>query len=145
MSDPRATVSHEGVGYEAEPFVADGVTIVYSATAANGSTSVGLACTRSAAKTAALAADGEAILGKLIKVESDGICVVQTGGYMTLPGGTGATLTRGKKIVGALLSSAKGYIREVAVATAAELGIARGSIEDATTTTAVLVRLEKAA
>lgn len=145
MSDPRAAVSFDGIGYEAETFAVDGVTLSYSATAVNGSASVGLACTRSAAKTVALAADGEAIVGKLIKIESDGFAVVQTGGYMTLPGGTGASLTRGKKIVGALLSSAKGYIREVATATAAELGIARGSIEDATTTTAVVVRLEKAA
>lgn len=144
MSDPRAGTSFEGIGYEAETFAIDNSTITYSATTANGSAQVGLAVTESAAKTVALAADGEMIVGKLIKVESDGYCVVQTGGHVTLPGGTGASLTRGKKIVGALLSSAKGYIREVATATAAELGIARGSIVDATTTTAVVVRLDSA-
>jgi len=81
------------------------------------------------------------VLGKLIKVESDGFCVVQTEGYMTLPGGTSATLTAGSKIVGDLLVSAEGYIRVVATGTAAELGVARGIIVDATTTTAVLVKL----
>ena len=143
MSDPRNAVSLVGIGYETETFLIDNSTITYSATVANGSASVGLAVTFSAADTVALAADGNAIVGKLIKVESDNKAVVQTGGYVTLPGGNGASLTRGKKIVGALnASSAAGYIREVATATAAELGVCRGMITNAGTTTAVVVRLE---
>jgi hypothetical protein len=44
--------------------------------------------------------------------------------------------------VGDLLVSAKGYIREVATATAAELGVMGGSaIIDPSTTTAVVVNL----
>jgi len=141
MADPRNAVAFEGIGYEAQTFLIDNSTITYSATVANGSAKVGLAVAFSASKTVELAGDGEEIVGKLISVESDNKAVVQTGGYMTLPAGTGATLTPGKKIVGDLLVSAEGYIREVATATAAELGVARGMIVDAGTTTAVVVKL----
>jgi len=140
MADPRAAANKVGIGYKAETFAHDS-TIVYSATVANGSASVGLAVSLESDETVTLAGDGENVLGKLIKVESDGFCVVQTEGYMTLPGGTGASLTAGSKIVGDLLSSAEGYIRVVATGTAAELGVARGIIIDATTTTAVVVKL----
>lgn len=141
MADARNTVDFEDIGAEFVTFLIDDSTITYSATAANGSASVGLAVALSTHKTIELVGDGEEVLGKLISVESDGKAVVQTGGYMELPGGTGAALTPGKKIVGDLLSSAEGYIREVATATAAELGVARGMIIDAGTTTAVVVRL----
>lgn len=146
MADPRNAVSLIGIGYEAETFLIDNSTITYSATVTGGSASVGLAVTFSADDTVALTADGNAVVGKLVKVEADNKAVVQTGGYLTLPGGASASLTRGKKIVGALgAASAKGYIREVATATAAELGVARGFITNAGTTTAVVVRLEGAA
>jgi len=140
MADPRAAANKVGIGYKAETYAHDN-TIVYSATVANGSASVGLAVSLESDEVVTLAGDGENVLGKLIKVESDGFCVVQTEGYMTLPGGTGASLTAGSKIVGDLLSSAEGYIRVVATGTAAELGVARGIIIDATTTTAVVVKL----
>jgi hypothetical protein len=141
MADPRNAVDFVGIGYEAQTFLIDNSTITYSATATNGSASVGLAVALSAAETVELVGDGEEVIGKLIKVESDNKAVVQTAGYMTLPGGTGASLTVGKKIVGDLLVSAEGYIREVATGTAAELGVARGFIVDAGTTTAVVVKL----
>jgi len=137
MADPRNTVAFDGIGYEAQTFLIDDSTITYSATEANGSASVGLAVTLSTHSTVALAADGEFILGKLIKVESDDKAVVQTGGFMTLPGGTSATLTPGLKIVGDLLVAAKGYIRVVAT----EDTVSRGFIVDSSTTTAVVVKL----
>ena len=102
---------------------------------------MGLAVHLSAANTVELVGDGEAVYGKLMNVESDGICTVQVGGFMELPGGTSASLTLGKRIVGDLLVSAEGYIREVDTAQAAELGVARGMITDAGTTTAVMVYL----
>jgi hypothetical protein len=143
MADPRNAVTLVGIGYEAETFLIDNSTITYLATAAGGTASANLAVTFSAADTVKLAEDGEAVVGKLIEVHSDNKAVVQTGGYVELPGGASASLTRGKKIVGALgAASAKGYIREVATATAAELGVARGMITNAATTTAVVVRLE---
>lgn len=142
MADPRATVSFDGIGEERVTFLIDDSTITYSATATNGSAQVGLAVGFSASKTIELVGNGEEVAGKLISVEKDGFAVVQTGGFMTLPAGNGASLTPGKKIVGALnASSAEGYIREVATGTAAELGVARGMIIDAGTTTAVVVRL----
>lgn len=141
MADPRADVVFDGINAEYTTFAIDNSTITYSATAANGSSQVGLAVAFSTHGTVELAGDGEEIVGKLINVEKDNFCTVQTGGYMTLPGGTSATLTPGKQIVGDLLVSAEGYIREVATGTAAELGVSRGMIVDASTTTAVVVRL----
>lgn len=141
MADPRLDTQFEGIGAEFVTFKIDNSTITYSATATNGSASVGLAVALSAAETVELAGDGEEIVGKLISVESDNYCTVQTAGFMTLPAGTSASLTLGKKIVGDLLVAAEGYIREVNTATAAELGVCRGMIVDAGTTTAVVVRL----
>lgn len=142
MTNPRDTVDFVGIGYEAQSFLIDDSTITYSATETNGSAEVGLAVNLSADKTVQLVGDGELVLGKLISVESDNIAIVQTGGYMTLPGGDGATLTIGEKIVGDLgAASAEGYVRAVASATAAELAHARGIIIDNDTTTAVVVKL----
>lgn len=141
MSDPRAGVRYDGIGYKAATFKIDASTITYLATAPNGSSQVGLAVTFSADDTVQLVGDGEFVLGKLISVDKDGYCVVQIGGMMKLPGGTSASLTRGKAIVGDLLVSAEGYIREVNTATAAELGVMQGKIINNGTTTAVVVNL----
>lgn len=142
MADPRNDVDFTGIGYRAEYFKIDNSTITYSATADNGSSQVGKAVKFSADKTVALTTDGSDVEGKLISVEPDLKAVVQTRGYCTLPGGNAASLTLGKKIVGAVDgSSAGGYIREVNTATAAELGLATGKIIDNDTTTAVVVDL----
>lgn len=142
MADPRNDVNFVGIGYRAETFKIDDSTITYSATETNGSAQVGLAVNLSAAETVQLAGDGEAVLGKLIKVEADDKAVVQTKGYCTLPGGDGATLTLNAKIVGDLDGSGnEGYVRAVNTAVAAELGVADGRIIDAGTTTAVVVDL----
>ena len=138
----RTNVSNIGVGGQYRTYKIDDSTITYSATAAGGSSQVGLAVTFSAEDTVALTADGSAVIGKLILVESDGKCNVMTDGTMTLPGGDSATLTVGATIVGALgADSAKGYIRSAASGTAAELVKARGRIENNDTTTAVVVTL----
>lgn len=141
MANPRAIVDFEGIQNYRITVPYDNDTITYSATEENGSAQVGLAVTLTSSDTAALCADAEFVLGKLTKVEADGMCVIERG-FVTLPGGTSATLTRGKGIVGDLLVSAKGYIREVATAQAAELGVQGGShIIDPSTTTAVVVYL----
>lgn len=143
MADPRNAVDFEGIDGVYETFKIDNSTITYDATKANGAatTMIGKAVTFSADSTVALAADGDHVVGKLMLVESDNKANVQTEGGMTLPGGTGATLTRGTPIVGALLSSAKGYIRSAASGTAADLLVAVGEIRDASDTTAVKVTL----
>lgn len=141
MPDPRNTVSFDEIARHYVGVPIDNSTITFDVTKVGGSASVGLAVTLSANKTVALAADGNEVFGKLIKVEDDGVATIQDGGFMKLPGGTAAALTPGKKIVGALLVAAKGYIREVATATAAELGVAKGEIVDASVTTAVVVKL----
>lgn len=144
MADPRNAIDFEGIGILTATYKIDNSTIVYDATKAGGAatTMLNKAVTLSAAGTVALAADGDAVEGKLLLVESDNKCTVQVGGYTTFPGGDSASLTLGKKFVGALgAAAAKGYIREVATGTAAELGKCRGRIVDAGTTTAVMVDL----
>ncbi len=122
-------------------FEIDDSTITFDEDEEGGSAQVGLAVGLTAAGLVELVGDGEEVIGKLIKVEGDGAATVQIGGFMTLPGGTGASLTAGKKIVGDLLVAAEGYIREVATGTAAELGVARGFIKDPADTDAVVVYL----
>lgn len=141
MADPRAAVSFEGLDYHASTIAHD-ATIVYDATKSNGSVSVGLAVSIESDGLVTLAGADENVLGKLIKVESDGFCVVQDEGYMQLPGGASATLTAGLRIVGALgAASAEGYIKVAAAATAAHHIISRGVIVDASVTTAVWVKM----
>jgi hypothetical protein len=143
MADPRTGIGlWEEEGALFQTFTYDNSTITYSATEEGGSAVVGRAVTFSAAAgVIETVADGEFVLGRLVKVESDGKCTVQTKGVMELPAGTTATLTLGKAIVGDLLIAAEGYIREVNTATAAELGVQNGKIWEATTTTAVVVHL----
>lgn len=143
MPDPRTAVEFEGIGDVRATFMIDNSTIVYDGTASQGAaaTMIGKAVSLSADDTVQLVADGDAIVGKLIKVESDNKAVVQVEGFTTLPGGASAALTRGLKFVGALgASSARGYIREAASATPAELNKGRGRIVRNGTTTAVVVQ-----
>jgi hypothetical protein len=140
MPAGRKQVDYTDIDFGALTLKIDASTIVYDSTKANGSAQVGLAVTLSADDTVALTADGDFVLGKLLKVAADGFCTVQYDGLMALPAGASASVTRGKAIVGALgASSAKGYIREVATATAAELGRMQGSIINAADATAVVV------
>lgn len=141
MANPRDSFSWEGSGQEFAAFTIDDSTITYDGTKANGSAQVGLAVTLTASRTVGLTTDGSRVVGKLISVEQDKLCAVQVGGFVTLPSGASASLTPGKAIVGDLDTSAKGYIREVATATAAELGVCGGIIMDATDTAAVWVLL----
>ena len=134
MSDPRAAVLVDTINAKYATLQIDDSTITYLATVAGGSASVGKAVKMSAVNTVALATDGSAVTGKLLKVESDNFALVQVGGGMTLPGGDSATLTAGKKVVGAInAQSAGGYIREVNTGAAGELGLARGFTVDGTT------------
>jgi hypothetical protein len=141
MPNPRNIVAYEGIAPVYATYLIDGSTITYDATKAGGSAQVNLAVVLSASKTVALTQDASAVHGKLILVEADGKCTVQTGGYCTLPGGASATLTPGSRVVGALgAANARGYIRSVAAATLAEVAVARGEIVDAATATAVVVK-----
>ena len=153
LATPRNIVGlEETMGPHDITFKIDNSTITYDATKANGAatTMIDKAVTFSADDTVALCADGDAVVGKLISVTADLKCSVRVKGFVTLPGGASATLTRGKKIVGALgASSAKGYIRDVVVAAgtyaaaeANEAQKARGMIINVGTTTAVGVLLD---
>src|SRR3990172_12911660 len=112
MADPRAAVSFEGISPVIATFKHDS-TIVYDRTQDGNSAQIGLAVTLSTTDdTVTLVGDGERVLGKLLSVGPDGFCAVQIGGGMTLPGGAGATLTIGTKVMGDLgAAAAEGYIQ----------------------------------
>lgn len=144
MANPRNDVRFKNIRVKRETYKYDN-TIVYNAALPGNSAQAGLAVTQigEAAKTVSLVAAGELVAGRLELVEADGNCVVTVMGNVELPAGTGAVLTPGAKIVGALLGAAEGYIDSAAaVATAASAQAARGRIIDATTTTAVVVALD---
>lgn len=144
MANPRDIVEFEGIDHVTATFKIDAVTIVYDSAQPGGAaaTMIGKAVSLSADDTIQLTSDGEAVIGKLLLVEAGNKATVQVGGFCTLPGGASAALTRGKTIIGALgAASAKGYIREAASGTAAELVLARGRIIRNGTTTAVVVQL----
>lgn len=145
MANPRKVTDKEGIGQQRNTYKIDDSTITYDKTKKFGSAQagVGLAVTLSADDTVALVADGQAVLGILELVEKDGMCSVTDKGYCKFKKGNGASVTKGKKIVGALgAASAKGYIREVATGTAAELGVARGLIEDTSGDPDIVVLLD---
>lgn len=145
MGNPRKVTDKEGIGQQRNTYKIDNSTIVYDKTQKFGSAVAGvnLVVTLSGDDTVALAGDGEAVLGILELVERDGMCSVTDKGYIKGLKGNGASVTKGKKIVGALnASSAKGYIREVATGTPAELGRARGVIEDTSGDPTIVVLLD---
>lgn len=145
MANPRAITDKEGIDVRFATFSIDNSTITYDKTKAFGSAQAGvnLAVTLSGNDTVALCADGDAVLGLLEQVEADGKCTVSYAGWLKFLKGASATVTRGKKIVGALgASSARGYVREVATATAAELGKQRGFIEDTSGDPIIVVYLD---
>lgn len=133
MADPRLAVSITGLHAQFLSAKYDDDTIEYSVTADGGSSQCNLGVTLKAdAGVIMLVGDGEFVLGKLEAVESDGICLVQYHGFMTLPAGYGVSaVALGKHIVGDLgPAAAEGYIREVNTGEAAELGVDRGFVWD---------------
>jgi hypothetical protein len=139
MVNARNDVDFTGLHPKRATYKSDGVDIVYSETQANGSAVVGRAAMISAHKTVRLCGNGDPVRGELERVERDGNVVVNTS-YVVLPGGEGAALTPGKKIVGALgAGGARGYIREAA--SAADALVARGCIIDSSDPAAVVVDL----
>jgi hypothetical protein len=142
MANPRKTVDFTDIGREPASYLYDGVTITYDRTLRGGSSVVGKAVTVGANRTVALCADGDPVEGILEVVEADGVCTVKYDGYGVLPGGAAATLTRGRKFVGAVGAGGagdKGYIR--VAASAGDALVARGAIVDNADATAVIVRL----
>ena len=152
MANPGLAREYEGINGHYTTYDADGSSIVFDRTKDGGSVAVGLAVTQTGKTDGqiGLTTDGSYVTGKLIKVEADGKCTVQDGGFCKLPGGNAALLTQGAKIVGALgAASAPGYIRAVPAAggayvqaEAAAAALGRGSIVENDVTTAVVVNLD---
>lgn len=142
MADPRNVVNFESIDANYATFITDAVTIVYDATQIDGAAvaTIGQAVSLSAGSTVQLCNDADAVIGKLILVESDAKATVQIEGFQRLPGGLSATLTLGTHIVGALgAASAKGFIRSASGSVAAEIIRMAGRIIDTTDTTNVIV------
>jgi len=114
MANPRRiTGPLDGIGYRAATFLADGSTIAYDATVANGAAVAGRAVglVTGTQNTVELVVAGQAVLGRLDHVESDGSVAVQIEGECKLPQGNAVDVVRGGRIVGALgASSARGFI-----------------------------------
>ena len=107
-------------------FQGDGSTIKYDITKPNRSDAVGKAFKLNADGKGELVADGDEIDGKVIAVDDDHkFTAAYMFGGLTLPLGTGATVVRGDKVVGALgASSAKGHIKAVTEPTALDAVVA---------------------
>jgi len=146
MTDPRASLAWDELNAVYETFKIDDSSITYDATKNGGSDQVGLAVRLSAGETIALTQAGSAVIGKLKKVESDNFALVQVGGCMTLPAGTGNAsnnvLALGGKIVGDVSTADEGYIRGCTTnAWNADVVVARGCVINKDTLTAVVVRM----
>lgn len=143
MPNPRMAVAHDENFAAYDTFIADGSTIVFDRTVARGTSAAGRAVgiKSTTDNVIELVADGQAILGRLERVEADGKCVVQIGGYMKLPAGTSPNLARNGKLVGCLLTAARGYVRAPVAATAADVLASRGVVVEITDTTNVGVFL----
>lgn len=142
MPNPRNVVDYTDIGAKRETYKIDNSTITYDATKSGGSTQVGLAVELSTDDTVALTQDANRVLGKLLKVEPDLKCTVQTRGYTKFPSGAGATLTIGGAIVGDLDGANRGYVRLAAPATLAEVANQRGIITNNDDTANVVVLLD---
>lgn len=142
MPDPRSTTTHR-LGTEPRrplTFKADGTDIVFDAAQPGGSSVVGRAVMISANGTVRLTADAGAVDGKLVKVEADGYCHVQTEGVVDLP--SSGTIAAGNKVVGALTGAARGYVRGAVATVLAEVAVARHKVIDATTAASVEIILD---
>lgn len=140
----REDTSLEGIGYEGVTLKADNSgDIVYDATQPYGSAAVGRAVMMSGNRQIRLVGDGQAIYGKLLKVEPDGMCTVQDDGKCHLPAGAGAVITVDSKVVGDLgAGGARGFIRNVDAAVLAEVAAARHIIMDVGDPTRTWVNLD---
>ncbi len=142
MPAGRSQVAYDDIRYDAITMKIDNVTITHDVTKANGIGVIagsGPAVSLSADDTVQLAADAQAIFGKLLKVEPDGFATIQRWGFVTLP--SSGTITRGTRIVGALSTALRGFVRSAVAATAAEVAVARGDVVNIADTANVVVDL----
>ena len=141
----RDAIDREGNAVSIQTYRVDGSTITYEPEQKNGSSKVNKAvkiATAGPDSTVALTTAGSQVLGKLLKVEPDGGCSVEVGGYMRLPLGTGASATVGRGVIGATgASSAPGFVKPADPAVLAEVAAARGWIDESIDSGTVLVKL----
>jgi hypothetical protein len=130
MADPRKAVIYTDIDRLPLSYKYDG-SIVYDATKAGGSASVGLAVTLTGANQVGLGTDGARLEGELELVEGDGFCTVNTRGGMGLP--AAGVLANGSKVV----CGANGQIRVAVVpggayaqGTATDQANGRGEVVD---------------
>lgn len=135
----------EGIGVIRATYpVASNVRIPYDRTVDGNSSAKGLCVHVSANGVVDTVAAGERIHGVIERVEEDpsgtNVATVAIRGIVTVKAGDNG-LTVGKSIMGDTLSSAEGYATDVDPTTLSEVAQQRGTVIDATTSTAVLVLL----
>jgi len=149
MPAGRNQAAFDDINYDGVSLPIDGVTITYDETQPNGipaaltgrAVSVTVTGGRVVAK---LAADGESVHGRLMRITRDLFCAMAHRGFVPLPAGASATITPGRKVVGALGGAGgtqPGYIRDAASGTAVELARKGGHAYDNTDLNNVLVDL----
>jgi len=142
MADPRSTSTHR-LGTNPKRILTykiDGADITYDATQPYGSAVAGRAVMLSGNGIVRLTGSGTSVLGKLLHVEKDGYCAVQTEGVVDLPKGDGA-IAADAQIVGDVRTAARGYVRSVAPATLAEVAVAGHKVINAADAEAVEIEL----
>lgn len=145
MPQGRNQVDYTDIRYDAMTYKFDNTTIFFDPTQQGGAAAsmIGKAVTLVADDTVGLAGDGDAVEGRLELVRDDGFCTVQDEGFVTLPAGLAATVTRGLGIVGALgVAGARGYVRAVNSAVPAELAKMAGTIINTADPTLVVIELD---
>lgn len=131
MANPRAKVAFDQIDPDRVTYTADGVTIIADKTQNGGSAQAGKAVMLVGSPgVVALTNDGSFPLGVIESVEADGKVVVLTGDYVQFP--AASACAAGNRIVGALLTGARGYVRPIVPATLADVANARGACVDVT-------------
>ncbi|MEJ7763497.1 MAG: hypothetical protein WKF80_11960 [Thermomicrobiales bacterium] len=138
--DPRKTVQYDGIHFRTSEGHVD-ASIVYSKTVAGGSVSVGKAVRLTGNRIFGLATTGTEVAGRLVLVESDGVCTVQVGGFMELP--AAAAIPFGSRVVGGVVA---GNIRALAAPSATyvasegtEAAAAKGQVWDGSVPASIVV------
>jgi hypothetical protein len=133
MANPRQKIAFDQIQPDRTSYMADKVTIVPDKTLTGGCAQVGKAVTLVAGGgpgVVALTQDGNFVVGTIESCDPDGVLTILTGDYVQVP--AAAAMSVGQRMVGALNTGNRGYVRAVVPATLADVAQARGVVVDAT-------------
>jgi hypothetical protein len=125
----RQQVDWSDIGKRGIPMKVDGTTLFFDRTQPNGigkAAGTGNWVQWSAAETVALTQDAQEVVGQVAKIDADNIATIWNHGVITGP--SSGTITRGTKVVGALATANRGYIRSVVATVLAEVAVGKGEV-----------------